>query len=327
MSPQVDKAYESIHRTSEGTVSERSGPGRSGIERLIYSPEERRLRAGWRLAVHSILTFLLSLPFTVLLALVIVMLRVLGQEQLLQGFTPALAIIAVPAVVLSTWIARRFIDRRSFQSLGFQVDRRTLLDLGVGFAIPGLLFGLIFVFDSSMGWLRLEAWRWQSDGVLATLAFLGLGLFVFIAVGFYEELLYRGYYLVNLQEGLNLGWAVALTSAAFAAGHLLNPSASLTSTGGLLAAGLYLAYARIRSGSLWLPIGLHIGWNFFEGTIFGYPVSGLNAQGLLLQRVEGPEWLTGGAFGPEAGGILLPVLAIGAGLVFLYTQGRHSPNV
>jgi len=65
---------------------------------------------------------------------------------------------------------------------------------------------------------------------------------------------------------------------------------------------------------------LHIGWNFFEGTVFGFPVSGVNPYALLHLRVSGPELWTGGQFGPEAGLLVLPALLIGSVLVYLYAR-------
>ncbi len=95
---------------------------------------------------------------------------------------------------------------------------------------------------------------------------------------------------------------------------------SLTGHVGLFLAGLFLAYAYLRTRRLWLPIGLHIGWNFFESTVLGFPVSGLSLFGLLQNSLAGPDIYTGGAFGPEAGLVLLPALALGTILVYYYTR-------
>jgi hypothetical protein len=147
-------------------------------------------------------------------------------------------------------------------------------------------------------------------------------LFAFILVGWQEELLSRGYWLQNLRDGLNLVWGVLISSAFFALGHAANPNASWEAMLGLFAGGLFLAYGYVRTRKLWLPIGLHIGWNLFEGTIYGFPVSGSPFFTLVRQTVHGPEWITGGDFGPEAGLIILPALLVGVGLIYLYTRDR-----
>jgi hypothetical protein len=72
-------------------------------------------------------------------------------------------------------------------------------------------------------------------------------------------------------------------------------------------------------------MGLHLGWNFFEGPVFGFPVSGTSSFRLIRHTVDGPTTLTGGQFGPEAGLIVIPALLFGAALLWAYTRGR-SPT-
>jgi hypothetical protein len=135
----------------------------------------------------------------------------------------------------------------------------------------------------------------------------------------------RGYHLQTLASGLNTGWGWILSSLAFGMLHLGNPNASWMAAAGIFLAGVFLGYAYIRSGQLWLPIGLHIGWNFFEGVVFGFPVSGLPFYQLPHTLVSGPDLWTGGAFGPEAGLLLIPALAIGSLLVQMYTRWKLAP--
>lgn len=297
----------------------------SWIKRLFLSRDEPRLRAGWRLALHGLLYLvllgLLGVPFVV--ATFILLPQALGSPGQ-EGLTEALALIpSLGAILLATWIARRLVDRRSFTSLGFRIDRRTLLDLAVGFAVPALMMGLIYLLEASLGAVRFEGWAWEDipAGQVA-LGMLG-GLAFFLGVGVQEETLSRGYQLQNLVDGLGLRWGLFLSSAIFAVFHLANPNATWYAVlPGLLAAGYFLAFGWVRTRQLWLSIGLHLGWNFFEGSVFGFPVSGLQLFQLVRQTAIGPTWLTGGAFGPEAGLVVLPALALGTLLVWLYTRGR-----
>ena len=151
-----------------------------------------------------------------------------------------------------------------------------------------------------------------------------LGTFiVFILVGWNEELISRGYHLQTIASGTNLFWGVLISSSVFGLAHLGNPNATWISAAGILFAGIFLAYGLLRTGQLWLSIGLHIGWNFFEGPIFSFPVSGLSTFQLARITVHGPVLWTGGDFGPEAGLIVLPALVLGAGLIYLYTRERE----
>jgi hypothetical protein len=71
-------------------------------------------------------------------------------------------------------------------------------------------------------------------------------------------------------------------------------------------------------------MGLHFGWNFFEGVIFGFPVSGLNIYHMINLKVSGPVLWTGGEFGPEAGLIVLPALVLGSILVYFYSRSNNN---
>lgn len=290
---------------------------RSLFQTVFLSPEEPRLRAGWRLLLHAI--FYLVVLMTLSLGALLFYRGELGV--IITSISPAIMIDLV-SILSVTYLARRFLDYRSFSSLGLQVDRSTVSDLIVGFLIPGLMMASIFLVEYAAGWTQFQGWSWQTVGINQSAIGLLGGLSAFIMVGIGEEILSRGYHLQNLMEGLNLHWALFLSSSVFALMHLFNPSTSLMSTLGLLAAGYFLAYGWVRTHKLWLPIGLHIGWNFFEGNVFGFNVSGLDTFRLLLHTPSGPEFITGGAFGPEAGLIALPAMLLGAWLVKLYTRER-----
>jgi membrane protease YdiL (CAAX protease family) len=147
--------------------------------------------------------------------------------------------------------------------------------------------------------------------VALPLAFIGFAL-----VGLNEELVSRGYVLQNLEQAVGTRWAVALSSVLFALAHLGNPSSGLVPVVGLVGAGLVLALLYLWRRRLWLPIGYHLGWNFFEGPVFGFPVSGQETPGIVTLDPAGPELLSGGAFGPEASILALLIEAAGVALAW-----------
>jgi membrane protease YdiL (CAAX protease family) len=300
-------------------------PGqRTWLERIFLTPTENRLRSGYRLTGQLLLLGILLGCFSISLGLWL-FLYGQGSERVIFLLGQS---IALPAVTLSVYVARRWLDKRSFGSLGLRLDRRALWDLLVGFGIAGAMMALIYLLEWAAGWLVFGGLAWDFERPVWLLGgVLGM-LLVFLAVGWYEELLNRGYWLQNLEEGLNLFWAVLISSCVFALAHLSNPNLSAAAVLGLLLAGVFLAYGYTRTRQLWLPIGLHAGLNFFEGTVFGFPVSGLtDFPRLIHQTVDGPILMTGGAFGPEAGLVLLPALALGAILVYLYTRLRSVPAI
>jgi len=238
-------------------------------------------------------------------------------------------VTATLAVTLSVFVARRLFDRRSILSLGLSFDRQALFDLVAGICLPGLMLGLVYGAEVALGWLKFEGFAGGLNSVGSLWVQAAGGLFFFVLVGWQEELLTRGYWLQNLADGLNLTWGVLLSSLAFAAAHGFNPNASWIAVVSLVCDGLFLAFGYLRTRRLWLPVGLHVGWNFFEGIVYGFPVSGIGGLfHLIRQTATGPELWTGGAFGPEAGLIQLPAVALGALLILWYTSRRkESTNV
>ena len=211
-------------------------------------------------------------------------------------------------------------DKRSFVSLGLQINKQAFADILIGIAITFVMMGLIYFAEVAAGWLTFESFAWQNESAANVMTGVLTFFAVFIFVGWNEELLSRGYHLQTLASGTNMFWGVVISSSVFGLAHLGNPNATWVSAAGIFFAGLFLAYGYLRTGQLWLSIGLHIGWNFFEGVVFGFPVSGLDIYRLIRHQIQGPEIWTGGAFGPEAGLIVLPALAIGSVLIYLYTR-------
>lgn len=287
---------------------------RSPFQKIFYPPGEDRLRVGWRLLVQILIwvfvSFVFALPFAGML---------LQPDQggisfyLVNGF-----VTAIP-VTISVYLARRWLDRRSFLDLGLHWDALAVRELFLGFGLTGVMFVVIYLLELVFGWLQFEAFSWQEQPLSVVLQGTLIMLLAYIFTGWGEELLFRGYWLQNLIESSSIFWGVVISSTIFALAHLLNPNPSLGAVLGLIAGGLFFAYAYLRTRRLWLPVGIHIGWNFFEGVVFGFQVSGTQPFRLIQQTVSGPEVITGGAFGPEAGLILLPALLLGLIAIYIYT--------
>jgi len=300
-------------------MNENAAPIKRSFGAFIFlTPDEPRLRAGWRLLAQTFAMFVLAIPLSPLVLLAF----------LLTGTIWELAIGQISELILVTvtvFLARRFLDRRSIASLGLRWDISAAKDVLAGIGITFLMMALIFGIMSSAGWLTFNGFAWQTEPLPQVLGRVTLFLAIFVLVGWNEELLSRGYHLQTIASGTNIFWGVTLSSAVFGVLHIGNPGATWVSTLGIFLAGLFLAYGYLRTGQLWLSVGLHIGWNFFEGVGFGFPVSGLDVYPLARILVHGPALWTGGAFGPEAGLVILPALFIGTGLVFLYTR-KHFPK-
>jgi membrane protease YdiL (CAAX protease family) len=290
------------------------------VERIFISPNQARLRTGWRLLLQFLLLIVLTVAFGSLALVARIDLTALQDEDVLLVY-----LLSMAGVVTSVYLARRFFDRRSFVSLGLRLDREALRDLVVGTTVAGVVFSVITLILWGIGWLVVDGFAWQNRSWASILPDIWRTFILYSMVSLSEEIWNRGYLLQNLEDGLNTIFAVALSSLVFGLSHLGNPNVSPQAVIGISFGGVFLAFAYLRTRSLWLPIGLHLGWNFFEGAVFGYPVSGMNlSPNLLVQEARGPAWITGGTFGPEAGLVLLPGLLVGAWILAQYTQERRQ---
>jgi membrane protease YdiL (CAAX protease family) len=287
---------------------------------IFVSAEEPRLRAGWRLLLQIVLQFVVLLLVSVLLLTLLPgmltgTLESLGAPELIGSLIAELI-----SVTLSIYVVRRLLDHRSFASLGLQLRAGAARQFAAGIGITFLMMGVVFVLQWLLGWLKVDGFAWSTQRPGQVMGAAIFFLVVCLLVAWNEELMSRGYHLQTLGSGLTLTWGWILSSAVFGALHLANPHASLVAAAGIVLAGLLLGYAYLRTGQLWLSMGLHTGWNFFEGVVFGFPVSGLPFYHLTLISVNGPVIWTGGEFGPEAGLILLPAILLGFGLTYLMTR-------
>lgn len=300
---------------------------RSLLKWIFISPLEPRLRAGWRLLLQASLQIALT-AFLGIIGFALVLLRGNLQADLgLLNSLPGLGLgelAELMTILLSVFVARRFLDKRSFASLGLKLGRQTWTDIGAGIGMTFIMMALIFAAEWSLGWLKVTGMAWNREPSASLLVNTALWLIVFIVVGWNEELMSRGYHLQTIASGMGIFWGLLISSGIFGLLHLGNPNATWLSAAGILLAGVLLGYAYIRTRQLWLPIGLHIGWNFFEGVVFGFPVSGLATYRLAQTTVNGPVLWTGGAFGPEAGLIILPPIFLAMLLVHLYTRSRSN---
>lgn len=214
-----------------------------------------------------------------------------------------------------------YLEERPLASLGLRFDRGWGVHLLAGLAGGFLLMGSVALIIH--GWQGFH-WVYPPQGGLSA---LGSGAWLFLAVALGEELLFRGYAFQRLAEALGGPLALGMTALWFAQAHWDNPGMTGPIRGwailNIALAGILLGLAFLKTRSLALPIGLHLGWNWTQGSLLGFGVSGTSLRG-YLQPVfqERPLWLTGGSFGLEASlpCTILCGLAI-AGLVLWKPRG------
>ncbi len=184
-------------------------------------------------------------------------------------------------------------------------------------AVPQLLWGamlgialiaLVMVLLALLGLYRFQ-------GLSPTHDDLWTAAIAVLAGATFEELLFRGYFF-RWMARWGAWTAIGATSLFFGGAHLFNQHATVFSAIAIaIEAGVLLGAAYWASGNLWFPIGIHMGWNYAEGKLFGVAVSGLQEHGLFAGTLSGPVWLTGGSFGIEASVVAVVVCGAAGGLM------------
>jgi len=244
----------------------------------------------------------------------------LSLEEFTQG-SPLMALLMLTGFLstfLVAYLFRRFLDGKSFRSLGFEFKRGWAWDIALGLALGGLLMGVAFVSLWIPGWLTLRGLA-PLGQALPVVLWAALSL---IPAAAQEELVFRGYFFRNIQEAFGTGVAVVLSAVFFGLFHGANPHITWLAFVDLVLAGVLFAVAYLVAGNLWLPIALHFAWNLFEGPVFGFPVSGIGMGGLLAISVTGPAYITGGPFGPEGGLVGGAINLTGIGILLFWR--RHN---
>ena len=323
------------------------------MRKLFYTSTERRIRAPWRIVLHTLFVAAVTLLFVIVASMLIIdpnsmviqegagdLSDIQAQEggaipteaqlELLSRLT---AVGLVGVLGLSLVVFGRWIDRRPVGDYGMWLRSAAWWrDLAFGLVLGALLIAAVFVVEMALGWVSITGtFATSADSFGGAMFWL---VMTFLSVGIYEELLSRGYHLLNLAEWFNgrwlgergallVGWG--LSSLVFGMLHAANPNASLISTLNIAVAGLFLGMGYVLTRSLAIPIGVHITWNFFLGGVFGFPVSGA-LTGVTVIEVEqlGPDVWTGGAFGPEAGLIGLLAMLAGMAAVYGYVRATHG---
>jgi hypothetical protein len=144
---------------------------------------------------------------------------------------------------------------------------------------------------------------------------------------FLEEVLFRGYMFQTLIQWITFLPATLVFSMLFAYSHFFNPHVTLLSLLNVTMAGIWLSIAYMKTRSLWLPFGLHLSWNFSQTSLYSFPTSGGSFEGEKLSDLiqTGPDWITGGAFGPE-GGILTTIALIACTWYILKSKDLLAPE-
>jgi membrane protease YdiL (CAAX protease family) len=201
-------------------------------------------------------------------------------------------------------------------SLGFSwrgYQREVYTGFFLGPALLGL--GTLILF-------AVKQLGWTNASFHASDFFIALVLMCMVALS--EEMVFRGYILNNLMQSMNRRAALGISAALFALAHGGNMGITSIASVNLFLGGLLLGINYIYTRSLWFGIFFHFSWNFFQGPVFGYEVSGLPLQSVLHPYLHGPWWITGAPFGFEGSLITTFLFIVALLLLFAVYERRYK---
>ena len=236
----------------------------------------------------------------------------MDTEKLISLFSCALSALVVVLYC-------RFAEGRSLFSMGF-VRKDAWIHYLKGIAVGFVFFSTVYLTLIATGSVTFDGLNSKASLAMLLLFFLG-----FVIQVAQEEILTRGYFMMSLSTRLPAIAAILISSFTFSVLHLFNSGFGLLAFVNLVLYGVFLAVYMLKTGNIWGVCAIHSVWNFSQGNLYGMPVSGMNILETSLfssSLVEGKEWLSGGAFGPE-GGVITSAVSILA-IVLTLLLGKRS---
>jgi membrane protease YdiL (CAAX protease family) len=272
----------------------------------MFTNRTGRLHPVWAFAVSAVLSVLAFLVAGYTAG------AIAGDRVLLFEviFRPLLALLLI-GLFLWMLAAADHVEENRATALGLPRNQGSLTQFALGCLLGFALTSLAIV--------PVAIWGHPSIRFRLTLHLLpriGAVVLVLLLGALAEELMFRGYPFQHLEQGIGAIGAIAIFSVMFGAVHLTNPGASLWGLINTILIGVLLSISYLRTRALWLPWGIHFGWNLSLGFLFGLPVSGLRLFNVVVRTTaSGPNWATGSGYGLEGSATAVVVILIGIAIV------------
>lgn len=296
----------------------------------IFKNYNNQIRSGWKIAVvyftYTISVIFLSIIFSTvyMLAVYITNSKLEGMEYTKEQFSsmnhfPGICLFFIQCItlILIVILFWKIWDKKKVKYIGFTNIKNNWKDLCIGLLVGAISFTAIasvLMLTKSVELVKSFAqpnFSWS----------LIIQLIIFIFVGINEELFCRGYCMTVLKQ-TNKSWApIVISSVIFALMHSFNSGISLLAYVNLFLFGITMGYLFIKTKNIWMGIGYHITWNYFQGNIFGFLVSGNVTDSIYTVKTVTPNIINGSGFGPE-GGLVVTILLI----ISIYSIYRFLPS-
>ena len=267
------------------------------MDRNIIAQNKTGVNLIFSLLIYIVIFVTLSIMLVAVFALFI------PKHEQSDNYIFVLQLIMLLTVLITTFSVQRWIDRVPFSYLGL-FTRSRLRDIWYGFLAAVSIFAVGFGASCMIGLIQVENYSVNWMALISSFVF-------FLIVSFSEEIMCRGYFLGRMLDArVNKFFALFASSLIFAILHIFNPNLTLLSLVNLVLAGCMLGATYIYVRNLWFPISLHHFWNWIQGGILGYDVSGTKTfSGILELSYPSYNIWNGGLFGFE-GSLVCTILTV-----------------
>ncbi|NLK87328.1 MAG: CPBP family intramembrane metalloprotease [Clostridiaceae bacterium] len=296
----------------------------------FFKNRYNELWAGWKIAIVLVAFFVTTFIFTIVISFAYGILAVLtsGQtdpaaltqtlmnDDLFIALSGIMQNVAMIVVVIVFW---KVFDKKPFADMGLSSFRQGSRDLVYGLVLGAVTISVVFVVFLLSGQIIVVNDFLNPNFSWALL----IDLVLMIFVGFGEEMFSRGYCMSVLRRS-NVFLIFIVPNLIFALLHISNQHFSFLPLINIFLVGALFSLMFFRRGNIWMPIGYHITWNYFQGSVFGLPVSGNDLNGLYTSKLLSENIFNGGGFGPEGGLLVTFVMVISIALFYLLSRKKAT---
>lgn len=290
----------------------------------IFKNESNQIRSGWKIAIvylsFIITTLIVSVIFSSIYSVIFFIknpefvsddnmyAEFISEQFSSMSHFPGITLFLIQCILMIFFVVLfwKVWDKRKLSDIGFTNIKSSWKDLCIGLLMGAISFTIVAIILLLTNSVELSNIFSQPNFSSALIT----QLIIFIFVGINEELFSRGYCMTVLKQTKKSWIPVVVSSVIFALMHSMNEGISLLAYINLFLFGIVMAYLVIKTKNIWMCIGYHITWNYFQGNIFGFLVSGNTTDSIYSIKTVNPNLINGGSFGPEGGFIVTALLIV-----------------